>query len=493
MYVNSFIKYDDYDKEYMRENPDNKYYKYQKDIATVISCDKGDGTVFYEAKKIQLPQCLNILDEINGFNNSFIFTKDIVKVSIDFEKNPNYKSLRNVQIEFLDSNLYNTVLIIQAAKTVDRSQPFLSGNKTDLSKYDRLEFSKTKNFREGKTYQIPYRILKTGSDKNSSSCHLPSDICYFEFHNKKEIEEGDVDCPYCEFRYDNDTCYKCEELTNIKLKNEPCGCLCDENEGFNSIPRMDIKMCVCKKGYSFYKDINQCLPDTSLNNGHYCIKSRDEKSLIYIYDDLTENISKCYEDGLPKCCKKNETNETETLPSCNKTEWFKLGSEKFYSYKIRKCVYIIYNKNIVMYSDKSDCAYFDKNEFNDCSGLNIKNKEEYYSALENAYEYNSNDTNNSLLITTPKATFYLLNSYTEKLSTVMLSQACMDKVKEGYNFQNLLIFIATLKKPGFISTQVEYSFYNPNPEKINEKLDISLYCSNPKKKENQRILEVSEE
>ena len=491
MYVNSFIKYDDKDKEYMREHPDMKYYTYQKDIATVISCDKGDGTVFYEAKKIQLPQCLNILNEINGFSNSFIFTKDKEAVYIDFDENPNHKSLRNVQIEFLDSNLYNTVLMVQLIKNGIRQSLISSGYKADLSLYNKFQFTKTDNFRVGKTYQIPYRLIQSESKEKSSSCHLPSDICYFEFHYKKEIEEVEQECPHCKLT-DNDKCIECDDITSIKIKNEPCGCLCDENEGFNIEPRTDLKMCVCKNGYSFYKDIHQCLPDTSLKNGNYCIESQDEKSLIYIYKDLPEGAPICYENGLPKCCK----DKNETLPSCSRTQWFKLGSEIFYSYKLRNCVYIIFNKKIEMYSDKSECASFDKNDFNDCSGLNINSEEEYNSALENAYEYNSDDTNSSLIIKTDKATYYLLNEYTENRSSVKLSNACMDRVKEGYNFQSLLIFIATLKKPGFISTQVEYSFYNPNPEKINEKLNISLYCSNPKKSQSnldQRTLEVSEE
>jgi len=60
-------------------------------------------------------------------------------------------------------------------------------------------------------------------------------------------------------------------------------------------------MCVCKNGYSFYKDIHQCLPDTLLKNGNYCIESQDEKSLIYIYKDLPEGSPICYENDLPKC------------------------------------------------------------------------------------------------------------------------------------------------------------------------------------------------
>ena len=98
MFINSFINYDNHDKTIIEENKDKEYYVYQQDIATFISCDDENGNTFYQAKKIQLPQCLNILNEINGKSKSFIFTEDIEKITFDFENNPNYKSLRNVEI-----------------------------------------------------------------------------------------------------------------------------------------------------------------------------------------------------------------------------------------------------------------------------------------------------------------------------------------------------------------------------------------------------------
>jgi hypothetical protein len=89
-----------------------------------------------------------------------------------------------------------------------------------------------------------------------------------------------------------------------------------------------------------------------------------------------------------------------------------------------------------------------------------------------------------------------LNNFTKGNSTVTLSQGCIEKIKEEKNLQNLLIFIAAIKKEGSISTQVEYSFYNPTPEFINEKLNVSDICSNPKNPGNdlnKRKLEVSQE
>ena len=95
MFINSFINYDTHDKGIIESNKDKQYFKYQRDIATFISCDDENGKVFYQAKKIQLPQCLNILNEINGNINALIFPdNEDVKIYVDFD-DPNYKSLKN--------------------------------------------------------------------------------------------------------------------------------------------------------------------------------------------------------------------------------------------------------------------------------------------------------------------------------------------------------------------------------------------------------------
>ena len=50
-FILSPINYDTNDKQIMEVNPDEKYYKYQQDIITVISCDKNGSEVEYQVKK----------------------------------------------------------------------------------------------------------------------------------------------------------------------------------------------------------------------------------------------------------------------------------------------------------------------------------------------------------------------------------------------------------------------------------------------------------
>ena len=494
IHVNSFIKYDERDQEYIRNNPNQTFYTYQRDIATIISCDNGNNNVFYQAKKIQMPQCINTLNKINGVKSPFIFTKDNTKINLNLYENPNYKSLRNVKIEFFNSKLYENTVIVRAFKDGEAPKVLLNAGIIDLSDIKILEFTKMPFFRKGKTIQFPYRIIKTEERDNSISCHLSSDICYLEFYYQGEENSDNpenTECPFCNI-IGNNTCSSCDEITAIKKIDNDCGCECDENNGFNKEPNIYIDMCICKNGYSFYKDIYQCLPDTILKNGSFCIQRRDEKSLINIYIDLRIGGSICYENGLPMCCEKIHN-------YCEREEWFKLGTNIFYSYKIGKCVYITYNNSIVMYSKKSDCGYKETDEYKECLKININNERDYNNALDKAYEYNLEDNNNSLIINSTndkeKITFYLLNNYTESknLSSVDASTACIEKIKKEKNLDKILIFITSIKRPQYISTQVEYSFYNPIPEYINENINMSLYCSKPKNNLHKRELEVADE
>ena len=69
-------------------------------------------------------------------------------------------------------------------------------------------------------------------------------------------------------------------------------CVCDEDKGFQIKPNEKINMCICKENYSFYKDIEQCKPNTELGDGKY-IKAIEINSGIKIYDDCYENCKSC--------------------------------------------------------------------------------------------------------------------------------------------------------------------------------------------------------
>ena len=464
IFILSYINYDENDKQIIKSSTGEKYYTYQRDIGIVMSCAKDNGDIFYEAKKIVLPQCLNILENINTKTGLFTFKKDSIVIKLDIKNNPNLKSLRNVEIQFFDSNIYNVFIIVQALKdgkriTIDKA--------TTVYNVDSIEIFKTLAFKEGKSYQIPYRIKQTGFSGISSTCHLTSDICYIEVYHEGEEDGNECTVKYCK-ECENNKCIECnKDIIGIKLDKSNNLCVCDEEKGSNKEPNLNINMCTCKEGYSFYQNINTCLPDSTLNNGTFCISEQDERSSINIYDKITDELNVNYINDLPYCPKPQGE-------SCNLDIWFKMGRYIFYWAKVDKCIYIIYNHEIVIYSDRAECQY--KNfDYRNCFNLDINNREEYEAAINNAYEYIPNSNTSSFNKTEGAITFYILNEYNiNKYSSVQLSKACMNKVKEVYNIDSLLIFVVNIKKSNIIATQVEYGFYNPNPEKMNEKLNMSI-------------------
>jgi len=467
MFISSFISYDTRDKQIMEENPDEVYYKYKYDIGIVIACEKNNGEVEYQNKKIEMPQCLNILNQINGIkkNNLFVLSPSKDRIILDIYNEPNLKSLRNIEIQFFDSYIYNKIFIVRVYK--DGKQISID-RETTISNPEKIIFIPFLFYKKGKTYQIPYRIKQTGFTGISSTCHLTSDFCYFEFYYEEPGYEDKDDCTvkYCK-ECENKTCIECnEDIIGIKLDKKNNECNCDIDNGFNKEPNITINMCTCKKGYSFYKDIKKCLPDSELNKGSYCIIGQDERSLIYIYDDVPIGQTKYYENGLPYC-------KIPEIEECNTQTWFKLGKYVFKSAKVKNCVYILYKNKIVMYSNKTECEYI-YYDYKNCLNVNINNEDEYNKALKNAYEYTLDDDKNSLIINESNTLFYILNPYTSKtFSSVQLSPVCIENVKEINNLPSLLIFVANIKREDYRSTQVEYSFYNPVPEFMNEELNIS--------------------
>ena len=461
-FITSFINYNENEKEKIRASP-NDYLKYQKDIGIVISCERDNGEVFYENKKVVMPQCLNTLFPLNGKDNSFILTEENgLKLILDIQNDPNYKSLKNVEIEFFDSNLYNNKLIVYPTKNGENLNAITKA--TTISNVDKLAFHATMNLKKGKTYKIPYRIKQTGFSGISSTCHLTSDLCYFEIKY-----EGDYDttCPveYCKECLNATACGECDDnIIGIQLSRnlDECGCF---GFGFIREPNTNINMCVCQEGYSFYKNIYQCKPDIWLRGGDYCIIGQDERSKIYIYDDVANGKTKYYSNGLPYC-------KMPQYDECGTEIWFKMGIYVFYSAKVDNCVYIIYNHEIILYSNRADCEY-KYYDYKNCLNLKISNSAQYYSALNKAYDFSSE----SSIIFEPddNKKFYILNQNTSKsYSSVHLSNSCIEKLKEEFKLDSILIFIATIKNPKIISTQVEYGFYNPNPQYMNQKLNMSI-------------------
>ena len=101
-----------------------------------------------------MPQCINILNQINRVekNNLFTFTPSKNRIVLDISNEPNLKSLRNVEIEFLDSYLYNNVFIILVIKEGNRQATI--EHSTTIFNIEKIEFMTTMNYQKGKQHHI---------------------------------------------------------------------------------------------------------------------------------------------------------------------------------------------------------------------------------------------------------------------------------------------------------------------------------------------------
>ena len=502
-FLNSLINYNSNDNEIIR-NIGGNYYKYQRDIITLFACADNNNNVYYEAKKVMMPQCLNILDYINNNDKHIIkFRNNVTDIKLDIYNDPNLLSLRNVDIEFLPSSLIgNLVFFMVKPKNsdyihIDFTQTFYIKNPTHII------IRKSKNFRSSKTLSILYRLKQTLAGDISTTCHLTSDICNFEFVVEDGIENN-CNIEYCLYCIDN-ICKQCDnDIEGLTLKNNKCNC--DEDKGFSSNPKtiLNRKICVCKNDYSFYKNTSLCWPNSVLRNGSFYIDGVDDISFIPIYNDCPSECLSCKKVNNKVCCldcrenmicncdndisddvdikDPDDTYEQNGSDIClnKKFIWFKMGEYEFIYAKIKDCIYVFYENSLFFYSNKKDCTFsnnFDYSYISKClKNPELKDINKYNNFLNNYNEYNPNDENVNIIKEIDDYVFHLVNSQTnDNITDLVISDKCIKQLINKYNIENenLLIFKVDIKIN--ITKQIEYQLYNPDPKKIDEILNLS-YC-----------------
>ena len=514
IFVNSFINYSEKDLNTIKNATNQKFYQYQKDIVTLLACENEQNNVYYEYKKIIMPQCLNILDEINNMNNHYIKFYDESDANertfvLDIYNNPNYISLRNVTIEFLPikTNVDGQILVGVKKAPEDTEYKMLSLNAKNNTFVNptHILIAITINYRMriNKPFSIPYRINQTKTEGSALKCHLASDECKFEL----VILGAKCSIPYCLICKELE-CTECEDIIGMILKDNQC--VCDEDAGLDRYPQQfnytNKERCICKKDYSFYNNITFCMPNIILENGSFCIFETDE-TLIPIYKDLKDPTDFHIENGKHYC--KGVDPIPGTTPSYNDTcldknePWFIYEDVKFVYAKINKCIYIFHQNSLFFYSNKNDCSLdnIDRNiaHISKClNGLIDNNEKKYNEFINNSTEYISNEENVTIYKTIDNMTFHLgSDQNSNNFSKVEVSEKCTNILKNNSNINenlNLLLFMVDIKRDDTIARQVEFSIYNPEPSKINEKLNLSLCLSNEEKNEtngsNRRLEEL---
>ena len=278
---NSLINYNEQDQEYIKKNGGlDNFYKYQKEIATLIACENDKKEVFYEFKKIPILQCLNRLDNINGkYKHVIKFKKNENSIEFDIYNDPNYKSLRTSGISFIKTEEDISPIEIRF-KTIRGDDHILNKYAYNNTIYTitHLKFTKPPNLR-GKPISIYYYL-----SQNEGIYHLFSEKCELEIHLEDEEKCDDPNCKYC----NGEKCIKCtDDIKGLIYDSEIHKCVYDKNKGFKQVPEKN--MCVCKEGFHFYKNINNCENEMLIPSN--CSIEHEDKSLKPIYCPDRNNSS----------------------------------------------------------------------------------------------------------------------------------------------------------------------------------------------------------
>ena len=341
-YITNIIKYNSTEQEIVNKN--KNYYVYEQDIALLLSCsnsDENDEEVTYNPIVIQLPQCLNYLDSLNGNNiHKINFFLNVQTIIYDVYRDPPLKPFRNVGIVFYPYENYYLGLLFLQIKLKNSNKYIVPKNNVKYEDITHIRFERyhprfVPIFR--KPFYLKYRLFNKEDTNSNVNNKLASNICFFQIKffpynsnyyslssidieenpstdttfiepygpEEEESEICDIDlCAICtkEEGIKGYTCQVCDtsELEviirdNNKESDTYGKCICDVNLHFYKDPIENT--CACQEDYAYYKTTNLCWPLEILENGPYYIKAIDDITDIPIYDDCYYSCKKCSEAG----------------------------------------------------------------------------------------------------------------------------------------------------------------------------------------------------
>lgn len=507
LYIKSFINYNEKDKEYMKNHPTKIYYKYEKSIAVLISCKEETTSNTHQALKIETPQCLNELDEINGNNlHKLNFVGDGDEIEFDIYNDPNLVSFRNVSIIFNSSEIFVILISIKIKQEGDLTYSPLLLDKA-YKHITHIKFRKNVGFFINTPLKVPYKVINKGSNENIGFNQMQSNICYLEIttSNNQQCKVN-----YCIICQNSHVCRICDTemnsliLDKIETSDTYGQCICDESKGMQKSPEK-YNMCICIDGYSFYNGIDICLKTEVLEILPTYVDDIEEKSKISIYRDCPYGCKKCVKDEqqVPKCyeciegffLKGNEC--SNKIEKCSSDIWFKIDNIYFNYVILGDCVFIFQENDLFLISSEEDCAPFMDNSYyeyiTDCLNNQNVNLTKFLD-IENAVSYNINsegiiaeiyieaevpiDENNNIKTGRRLKSentrhviyhFHLLKFNNTKQTNDSLSSLELNNYNSD---KDLLLFKVDIKRDDIISTQVVYQFYDSEPKKIYQKLDL---------------------
>ena len=184
-YITNLIKYNLTESKMVNENK-KRHYIYQQDISVLISCSNSNKNdeVNYEPKIIEMPQCLNSLDSINGINiHKINFYLSIGAIIYDIYDDPRLKSFRNVGIIFYPYESHFDGLIIYKIK-LSSEENYITPKNNQLYKnithilFQRQKLRYVPVF--SKPFHLKYRLFNLETSNSNKVNNISSNECFFQ-------------------------------------------------------------------------------------------------------------------------------------------------------------------------------------------------------------------------------------------------------------------------------------------------------------------------
>ena len=338
-YFNNLIKYNSNEQTIVNKK-EKSHYIYQKDIATLVSCSNSnlDNDILYNPTVVEVPQCINDLDSLNGNIVHLInFYLQIKTIIYDIYGDPRLKSFRNVGIMFYPIEEDYQGLITYQIKLKNQSSYINTKENVIYKDITHISFSRLIDgyvpiFK--KPFHLKYRLFNLNSNDPNKINNLSSNKCFFQIkffpYNKYYPQTGDGDeegdeldpkvsdtnsignedsdeicnidfCSKCEKVDKELKCEKCDTsdieviIQDIDKESDTYGqCICDVSKGFYKKPSNN--QCICQEQNAYYKSTNLCLPKEELENGPYYVE-KDDITDIPIYNDCYLTCKKCSKAG----------------------------------------------------------------------------------------------------------------------------------------------------------------------------------------------------
>ena len=477
-YFYNLIKYNSNDQAIVNSK-EKSHFIYQKDIATIVSCSNSnlDNDILYNPTVIEVPQCINDLDSLNGNIVHLInFYAQIKTIIYDIYGDPRLKSFRNVGIMFYPIEEDYQGLITYQIKLKNQTSYINTKENTIYKDITHISFTRLIEryipiFK--KPFHLKYRLFNLNTSEPNKINNLSSKKCFFqikffpykkyyldeeEFGGKKEDDfklsdtisigtEGiheicTIDfCSKCE-KVGKEKCLKCDTseieviVQDTNEESDTYGlCICNVSKGFYKKP--SYNQCICQERNAYYKSTNLCLPKEELENGPFYVE-KDDITDIPIYNDCYSTCKKCSKAGDEKNNNCDECKEGFAYIDDDKSNCYDKGKLKEGYHQVGPDHYIKCHENCISCLDKpklNDGKNEVKQFCTECKDnvpyfLRENSEDEFFNCFENK----CNENNPSLMFINSDQSYECINNCKNGVQPYNKPELCLFQCNSEFPF-----------------------------------------------------------